>query len=130
MSGMAALVGWDMISGCMIYEPNPIYNIVRDCPSSNRAGIFLSIILAAVSSSALLHARLHIAPRHPYPHRVLYTFVFVGPVISLSFGMLSAFTVFVSLGNLDPPTIAVLQVLSVLCGCLSIVMSVVRNCFE
>jgi len=114
-----------MIAGCVLYEPNPLYEIERVCSSSNQTGALLSVLLALLSSIALVCVRS--MPRdHPHRYRAIGTFAVLGPVASFLLGILGAF---LALGNLGPQGIAILQVLSALCACFSILIGVLGNAF-
>lgn len=123
-SASAAFVGWDMVSGCVLYDPNPIYGIERICAQSNFNGAILSISLALLSSAMLLHVRLRPRDTHIHPQRVSTTLLFLGPVTSFLLGALCAFVV---LGNLGPQGIAILHILSALCACFSVFTAVLSN---
>jgi hypothetical protein len=125
MSGSASFWGWDMIAGCVFYEPNPLYAKNHICSSSNRTGLLLSIILAFAWSVMFNHYSS--GRNSPHPHRIFCTLLFLGPITALLLGVLGAF---VMLGDLGPQGIMMLNVLSALCACLSIFMAVVGNVFD
>lgn len=65
LSGVASLLGWDMVTGCIFYAPNESLNVLptispnptpsnttlgMTCASSSAYGILLSIILTLISS--------------------------------------------------------------------------------
>jgi len=125
-SGVAAFVGWDMIAGCALYEPNPIYAIERICSSSNHSGALLAMNLAILSSVTLMHMRLRPRDTQSHPKGVIATILFLGPVTAFLLGALGAFVV---LGDLGPQGIAILHILSALCACVSVFTAVLTNAF-
>jgi len=65
LSGTASLLGWDMVTGCILYAPNESFYVFRSifpnrtpshkalgmtCSTSNFYGILLSVILTVISS--------------------------------------------------------------------------------
>jgi hypothetical protein len=71
LSGAASALGWDMVTGCLLYAPNESLNVLptifpnptpsqqtlgMTCGTSSAYGLLLCIILTAISSLVYLHS--------------------------------------------------------------------------